>query len=223
MAKLKPESKKSGRKKNKRKSQQRNGTTPRTEKKAEAPEDLLLKASEYLYQLQIDRALITAQKSLERYREENEHDRTETCPALLLLGEIYLAAGDVDSSRRCYLEATEVDPHGAKSGASPFLWVAQLSEEGGEDSIRWFEKACDILRAEIKSFEERPDVTAIQEEVSRVRKQLGEALCSMAEVYMTDLSYDLLPLPCWKGYHLLITDRAFLTDLTMTQIQNATH
>jgi hypothetical protein len=109
-------------------------------------------------------------------------------PALLLLGQIHLARAEVDLSREHYLKATEIDPEGQKTGAAPFLWSAQLSEEGGAESIRWFEKACMILRRELKDLEAKTGQDEAEDEVSETRRQLGETLCSMTEVYMTDLS-----------------------------------
>ena len=167
-----------------------------TKKKPESPEQMHLKATDLFLQLQIDRDLSMAQKALDRFKEIYSDDPLACYPALLLLGEIHLARGEVDSSRNHYLKATELDPEGRRTGAPPFLWSAQLSEEGGEDSIRWFERACTILRRELKELEEKHGIEDAEAEIIKTRRQLGEALCSMTEVYMTDLSYatpDALP------------------------------
>lgn len=107
----------------------------------------------------------------------------------------------MEEARRYYLEAAEADRDAARQlgGAEAFLWCAQLSEEGGEDSIRWYDKACRILRQEMSELEEAVakkrgesdsgELTELIEQLERTKDQLGEALCSMAEVYMTDLSY----------------------------------
>jgi tetratricopeptide (TPR) repeat protein len=194
MAKTKPPPKSSGAKK-KRGVHGDHEILPRadgstgTKKKPESPEQLHFKASELLLQLQVDKALPIAQKARDRFEEVHPNDALASYPALLLLGEIYLARGEVDSSREHYLKATELDPEGRKIGAAPFLWSAQLSEDGGEDSIRWFEKACTVLRRELKDLEERHGIEEAEDEIIKTRGQLGEALCSMTEVYMTDLSY----------------------------------
>lgn len=204
MAKLKPSSKRSGRRKSRglhsdRDIHQRSDGSSVTKKKPQSPEQLHFQASELLLQLQVDRALPIAQKALDRFREAYPHDPLASYPALLLLGEIYLAHGEIEESREHYRKATELDPEGWNIGASPFLWCAQLSEEGGEDSISWFERACTILRREVKNLEAKNGIEEDEEEMVKTRRQLGEALCSMTEVYMTDLSYAMSsPFLCFQ-------------------------
>lgn len=183
MAKIKPFAKSPGAKKKRR------ARSETTKTKLETPEQLYSNASELFCQLQVDAALPIAQKALKRFQEVYSNDPKASCPALLLLGQIHLERGEVDLSRERYLAATEVDPEGRKIGATPFLWIAQLSEEGGEDSISGFEKACSILRRDLKELEANHGIEEAEEEILRTRRQLGEALCSMTEVYMTDLSY----------------------------------
>lgn len=83
-------------------------------------------------------------------------------------------------------------------GAEKFLWMAQLCEEGGEDSVRWFERGAAVLRREIAREEEeegggggRGDAGRIggnAEVVEEKKKKLAGVLCGIIEVYMTDLS-----------------------------------
>ncbi len=158
-------------------------------KEPETPEQVYSRASDLFLQLQIDKALPIAQKALDIFLKAYPNNPRASYPALLLLGQIYLALGDVDLSRDHYLKATEVDPDGTETGAAPFLWSAQLSEVGGEESIRWFEKACTILRRALRDLEEQPGNEEVENSIIETRRQLGETLCSMTEVYMTDLSY----------------------------------
>jgi hypothetical protein len=44
------------------------------------------------------------------------------------------------------------------------------------------------LRRELKDLEAKTGQDEAEDEVSETRRQLGETLCSMTEVYMTDLS-----------------------------------
>lgn len=193
MAKTKSVSRSAGGKKRRRvrssqdAHQHPNGTTT-LKISLETPEQMYSKASELFCQLQVEMALPIAQKALDQFQVLYPNNPQASCPALLLLGQIYLALGEVDLSREQYLKATEIDFEGRKTGAAPFLWSAQLSEEGGEDSIGWFEKACVILRRELKELEEKYGIEETEEEIVKTRRQLGEALCSMTEVYMTDLS-----------------------------------
>ena len=195
MAKIKSVSKSIGTKKKKRGARRdqeelhrADGTTAAT-KEPETPEQVYSKASDLFLQLQIDRALPIARRALDQFLEAYPHNPRASYPALLLLGQIYLALGDVGLSREHYLKATEVDPDGSETGAAPFLWIAQLSEVGGEESIRWFEKACTILRRALRELEEQRGIEEAEDAIMEIRRQLGETLCSMTEVYMTDLSY----------------------------------
>ena len=76
-----------------------------------------------------------------------------------------------------------------------FLWLAQLSEEGGEESVRWFERGVEVLRREIGDLEERLGGVKgvgreeIEEALEEKRRKIAGALCGIVEVYMTDLSY----------------------------------
>jgi tetratricopeptide (TPR) repeat protein len=154
----------------------------------ETPEQMCLRASELFYQVQVDRALSMTKRALDTFKEYYPDNPQAPYPAFVLLGQIYLARGEVELSREHYLKAIEVDPDGQKIGAAPFLWIAQLCEEGGEESIKWFEKASVILRRELKRSEEHYGIEEAEDEINEIRRQLGETLCSMTEVYMTDLS-----------------------------------
>lgn len=109
-------------------------------------------------------------------------------PALELLGEIYIELGDPDEARKTCEAAVEIDADGSFDGsigssADKFLWLAQLCENGGEESIKWFERGAEVLRREI----DRSTRGGSEEEAMK-RQKLASALCGAAEVYMTDLS-----------------------------------
>ena len=112
-------------------------------------------------------------------------------PALNLLAAIEIEMGNADAARRLFEKAEKLDPDGnipeaAGGGAEKFLWLAQLSEEGGRESVRWFERGSEVLRGDIARLGD-DDVSGMIEEK---RKKLAAALCSTAEVYMTDLSWE---------------------------------
>ncbi|KAI9670546.1 MAG: hypothetical protein M1831_005766 [Alyxoria varia] len=116
-------------------------------------------------------------------------------PALALLGEIHLELGDPDAARECFLKASTLDPDGlideeAGGGATKFLWLAQLCEEGGEESVTWFEKGCQVLRRDISKLEDMPQGREERAEFDEKQQKLSNALCGLAEIYMTDLSWD---------------------------------
>lgn len=120
--------------------------------------------------------------------------------ALSLLGQIHVELGEVDSARQFFLSAVKVDEDGSLpedlgGGAEKFLWLAQLSEEGGQDSVGWFERGAAALRAQIQTLtdalESRPLTRDEQEAaINEKRRKLADTLCAVAEVYMTDLSWE---------------------------------
>ncbi|KAK2737165.1 hypothetical protein FQN57_000422 [Myotisia sp. PD_48] len=113
---------------------------------------------------------------------------------LNLCGEVHVELGDIDAARRCFMQAVDLDPRGEvddsiDGGAEKFLWLAQLSEEGGHDSVRWFERGAAILKHRIQSIDgnSRDENHEILEEL---KKRLAHALCGTVEIYMTDLSWE---------------------------------
>ncbi|RPB25059.1 hypothetical protein L211DRAFT_836922 [Terfezia boudieri ATCC MYA-4762] len=119
-------------------------------------------------------------------------------PALELAGEIHLELGDIPTARSYFLQAATLDPDGLHedaggSGPEKFLWLAQLSEEGGREAVGWFERGANVLRKWLEGIEsgggsgsgskERMEMM----EERDLRGKLCSALCGMAELYMTDL------------------------------------
>ncbi|KAL2430507.1 putative assembly chaperone of rpl4 [Exophiala dermatitidis] len=173
-------------------------------------EDLLTEAAQLLEQAQPERALPLAEEALRRLESErptqsNGQDADidallqlaaegkPTLPAALTLtAEIQLALGDVDAARRSFTRVTQLDPDGALVSAEPWLELAQLCEDGGHESIAHFEKATEVLRNEIEVLED--DEAKALDQTAKVldekRAKLANALCAMAEVYMTDLSWE---------------------------------
>lgn len=176
-------------------------------------EDLLTEAAALLEQSQPELALPLAEEALRRLEAESDHSNDidtllqlaaqgqPTLPLTLnVYGEIQLSLGNLDTARQAFLRSTQIDPDGALISAEPYLWLAQLSEPGGRDSIEYFIKATEVLRNEIDVLTDTdvgssagraasltPEVEAV---VSEKRAKLAEALCAMAEVYMTDLSWE---------------------------------
>ncbi|KIV79333.1 hypothetical protein PV11_06899 [Exophiala sideris] len=170
-------------------------------------EDLLTEAATLLEQSQPELALPLAEEALRRLEVERQSKDDDDIDALLQLAsqgkstlpealaveaEIQLALGDADSARRSFLRATQIDPNGALVSAEPWLWLAQLCEGGGRESISYFEKAIEVLRNEIEVLEddEAKDVDQSVKVLDERKAKLADALCGMAEVYMTDLSWE---------------------------------
>ncbi|KAL3428010.1 TPR domain-containing protein [Phlyctema vagabunda] len=157
-----------------------------------SPEILLAQATAALQQGNIEGSVNLAKRALG----QTNFDSEEALPALNLLGEIHVELGDIESARQYFLQAATIDEDGTVgedigSGAEKFLWLAQLSEEGGEDSVRWFEKGATSLRIQIQALLDRlkknKETEVLLEER---RRKLAVALCGVVEVYMTDLSWE---------------------------------
>ncbi|KAK3941841.1 hypothetical protein QBC46DRAFT_381588 [Diplogelasinospora grovesii] len=120
--------------------------------------------------------------------------------ALTLLGQIQVEVGELDRARSFFLAAVAADQDGALpedmgGGPEKFLWLAQLSEEGGADSVSWFERGAAALRSQIQSLSEQLgslSLTRVQQEtaIAEKKRKLAETLCAVVEVYMTDLSWE---------------------------------
>ncbi|KAK1828218.1 hypothetical protein QBC39DRAFT_359779 [Podospora conica] len=120
--------------------------------------------------------------------------------ALSLLGQIHVELGEIDQARDFFETAVKADedgllPEDVGGGPEKFLWLAQLSEEGGRDSVTWFERGAAALRAQIQTLTDKLDslpLTRKENEgiISEKAKKLAETLCAVTEVYMTDLSWE---------------------------------
>jgi tetratricopeptide (TPR) repeat protein len=66
-----------------------------------------------------------------------------------------------------------------------------LNEEGGAESVRWFEKGIAVLKREIGELEGKTVKKAeVEELLEEKRQKIANSLCGIAEVYMTDLSWE---------------------------------
>lgn len=169
-----------------------NGAT----KPKETPEQLYAAALTLVEQSEPEEALKKAQKL---WLQVQDRSVTEALPALNLLGEICVELGDVESAKTYFENAVTLDPQGQVpetmgGGAEKFLWLAQLCEEGGKQSVEWFERGAKALQTEIAALE-NGSMSNLDEEsllMMRVEKKrkLANALCGIVEVYMTDLSWE---------------------------------
>lgn len=182
MAKSKP---------SKKSSKKRNGTSNNKmsrRKENEDPSTLLDQATILLQTGRPDAGLALVEQALETA----PPGTPVALQALNLVAEIYVELGEIETAREQFMRAVLLDPEGEipeseGGGAEKFLWLAQLSEEGGADSVKWFERGVTVLRREIQSLEQSGSAedTARAEEK---KKKLANALCGVVEIYMTDLS-----------------------------------
>lgn len=159
---------------------------------------MLAEAEELLREGRAEDALPVALRALDTLQGAAGRDSTTVAalPALNAVAEIYLELGDPATARSYFLQAVSLDPSGEilaiqGGGAEKFLYLAQLSDEGGHDSVAWFSRGAAILRREIVSLSSsEPNPEALLLQVEEKRKKLAEALCGIIEVYMTDLSWE---------------------------------
>ncbi|CZR60831.1 related to TPR domain protein [Phialocephala subalpina] len=186
MAKTKPNNNKE---KKARKKAKRIASSPA---KSKSPTELLVQAAFTLQQGDIESSIPLAKNALALLPADSE----EALPALNLLGEIHVELGDIDSARQYFLQAAAIDEEGLISedlggGAEKFLWLAQLSEDGGQDSVDWFEKGALVLRIQIQALLDSKKKDADTEAaLAEKTRKLAVALCGVVEVYMTDLSWE---------------------------------
>lgn len=180
MAKTKPSSS-SGKSKKSSKSSEK--------KPKKSPETLLLEAAVFLQTSQPEEALANAKRALQLLQPTNE-PTVKALPALNLLGEIYVELGEPEAARDVFLAAISIDQEGINDGAEKFLWLAQLNEEGGNTSVGWFEKGIAVLRRELGELEGTVKKAETEELMEEKKVKIANALCGIAEVYMTDLSWE---------------------------------
>lgn len=190
MAKTRPNAKKD-RKRDKSTLNRIVATPSKSSPRSASPQALLLKATSRLQEGAVDESVVLAKQALSAA----ESDTEATLAALNLLGEVHVELGDLDVARGYFLQAAQVDekdPQGEVKGLHPdtFLWLAQLSDEGGKDSVRWFEKGAVRLRTQIQALLDKKLDAASQALLEENQRKLSIALCSVVEVYMTDLSWE---------------------------------
>lgn len=154
----------------------------------EDPTKLLEQATILLQTGQLDEALSLAQQALESAPANSPAQLS----SLSAVAGIYVEMGEIDLARKHFLQAVELDPTGSipeseGGGAEKFLWLAQLSELGGKDSVQWFEKGVGSLRNAIQQLEADAGPAQVLE-LEEKKGKMATALCGVAEIYMTDLS-----------------------------------
>lgn len=154
-----------------------------------SPETLLLEAAAYLQTSQPEEALVQAKRALNLLQPTSE-PAVASLPALNLIGEINVELGDVDAAREAFLAAVSLDNEGISDGAEKFLWLAQINEAGGAESVQWFNKGIEVLKRELGDLEGKVKKFEVDESIEEKKTKIANALCGIAEIYMTDLSWE---------------------------------
>ena len=153
---------------------------------------LLVDAQTQLEVGRLEEAATLAQQALDTTGQGGDFELS----AANLLGTIFIESGDLDEARAAFERAVHLDEDGTvdeKIGGGPekFLLLAQLSEEGGLDTVQWYERGATALRKLIASLTEIRSPTPEQKAALQERQhKLAGVLCAVTEVYMTDLSWE---------------------------------
>ena len=161
-------------------------------KKSQSPATLLSDADTQFEVGNLDAAIALASKALEETGSGGDFELR----ALNSLGTLLVELGEIEQGRSYFERAVKLDEDGMtdeKVGGGPekFLFLAQLSEEGGQESVSWFERGASTLRKQIQNLTDLPSRTPEQQTLLEEKQsKLGGVLCAVAEVYMTDLSWE---------------------------------
>ncbi|KAM3514783.1 hypothetical protein MY11210_001624 [Beauveria gryllotalpidicola] len=165
----------------------------RPEKKEKPGAGALLDDAETLFQVgNIEEAISLADKALATTGEGGDFELR----AVNLLALLHIEDGEVEEARSFFERAAKIDKNGEmdeKVGGGPekFLFLAELSEEGGQDTVKWFDRGATALRKQIQNLDSISNKTPEQQAAyDEKQKKLGGVLCAVAEVYMTDLSWE---------------------------------
>ncbi|KAL4943348.1 hypothetical protein BDV06DRAFT_211098 [Aspergillus oleicola] len=193
MGKPRPHNKKASKTKSREKSVLGAGGSISKRKMNEDPAKLLEQATILLQTGQADAALELAQQALQGAPANSPAQLS----SLNAVAEIYVELGEVELAKQHFLKAVELDPNGAipeseGGGAEKFLWLAQLSELGGKDSVQWFEKGVGALRNVIQQWEEDAEsrCEALITEALLVQPNSPEVLQTLASIRISQLRED---------------------------------
>ncbi|RDA83081.1 hypothetical protein CP532_2558 [Ophiocordyceps camponoti-leonardi (nom. inval.)] len=168
------------------------GSSSNKNKKMPGPSSMLTDAETQFAAGNVEEAIELASRALDATGSGGDFELR----ALNLLGMLHVENGEEDEARGFLERAVLLDEDGMADervggGAEKFLFLAQLSEEGGKDSVRWFERGASVLRRQMLALSDLGRRTARQQaELEEKQQQLGGVLCAVAEVYMTDLSWE---------------------------------
>ncbi|KAG6003226.1 hypothetical protein E4U21_002258 [Claviceps maximensis] len=161
-------------------------------KKPQSPATLLSDADTQFEVGNLDAAIALASKALEETGSGGDFELR----ALNSLGTLLVESGEIEQGRSYFERAVKLDEDGMTDetvggGPEKFLFLAQLSEEGGQDSVNWFERGASTLRKQIQNLTDLSSRTPEQQtSLEEKQQKLGGVLCAVAEVYMTDLSWE---------------------------------
>ncbi|KAK9723041.1 hypothetical protein K7432_002197 [Basidiobolus ranarum] len=133
--------------------------------------ELLKLASNHMESCDYDVAYNLCNQALEK--DSNNLD------ALEMTGVVELELGNFESAREHLLKAVSLSPD---QGYSKYMYLGQLSHE--LESIGFFSRGVELMGEELKTLQENSP------EALELARRISSALCSMAEIYLTDCCFE---------------------------------
>lgn len=173
------------------------GKEANSESSKHSPKELLAQASTLMEQSDFEAALKLATSAialLKRQLDGSEESLLNCLPALNTLGEINVELGELGAAIEYFKQAADIDEEGSvpdEKGGGPdkFLWLAQLDPNGGNESVQWFKKGIIVLRQQVQDLTQAQSAEGTTDLLEEKKTKLANALCAVAEIYMTDLSH----------------------------------
>jgi predicted Zn-dependent protease len=98
-----------------------------------------------------------------------------------IIGEILVEKNNIEAAKQMFLQSIKLQP---SKGATKYLNMGQL--ESGLRAIEYYRQGIKLLLQEKSLIEEGK----IQGNVKEINKNIASALCSMAEIYLTDACFE---------------------------------
>ncbi|XP_073533516.1 uncharacterized protein [Phyllobates terribilis] len=135
---------------------------------------LLEKTEEYLDNFNFEMAQLFCQRALDLEPENLE--------ILDMMGNICMELGNAEKAKQVFLKAVDLSP---EKGHAKYMCLGQI--HGKEEALQYFQKGLDVM---ICAYQSQPQVSGaanFSDEMEVTTKDLSAALCSVAEIYLTDL------------------------------------
>ncbi|XP_028399911.1 probable assembly chaperone of rpl4 [Dendronephthya gigantea] len=141
-------------------------------------DDLLEKVEEYIESFNFELAEKFCDRALEM--------SPDNLQALNMAASVYLEIGKNDEAVNCLQHAIEIEP---EKGFSKYMTLGELLE--GEEAVKCLKKGVELMIAEKESGEKEnvSNSDSGAEKVEILDRDISNALCSLAEIYLTDCCF----------------------------------
>jgi tetratricopeptide (TPR) repeat protein len=111
----------------------------------------------------------------------------ENLEALEGLGELLMEQGLVEEAKEAFLKSIAVSP---QDSGGKFMYLAQLQQ--GPDALERFQQGLGLLKRDLDSITSVSNsIVASDHRVVMLKRQLCTGFCSVAELWMSDLCFEL--------------------------------